>query len=153
MAIHCCCCCLQKEHSNKDEFSHLMWETQKTRVIKAGSPEKLVEFLYNKGEMDSSYVNVFFATYRTFSSTQEVLDLLINRYSYIFNSAPLVIFHAILWSADFLQNQLFRKILTGIPSECQTLRIQIRLNNLLCLIWVQTVCKGYQQMTLGHCSR
>ena len=72
---------LQKEHSNKDEFSHLMWETQKTRVIKAGSPEKLVDFLYNKGEMDSSYVNVFFATYRTFSSTHEVLDLLINRYS------------------------------------------------------------------------
>ena len=70
----------QNEHSNTDEFSHLMWETQKTRVIKAGSPQKLVEFLYTKGEMDSSYVNVFFATYRTFSSTEEVLNLLINRY-------------------------------------------------------------------------
>ena len=113
---------LQKEHSNKDEFSHLMWETQKTRVIKAGSPEKLVEFLYNKGEMDSSYVNVFFATYRTFSSTQEVLDLLINRYSdqYIYFFAPWVIFHAILLFADFFQNQVFGKFLSGISSVSNT---------------------------------
>ena len=31
-----------------------------------------------------------------------------------------------LSSADFLQNQPFRKILSGIPSECQTVWIQIR---------------------------
>ena len=41
----------------------------------------------------------------------------------------------------------FRKILSGIPSECQTVWIQIRPNILLGLIWVQTVCKCYQQMT------
>lgn len=70
----------ENENKKPDEFSHLMWETQKTRVIKAGNLEKLVEFLYNKGEMDSSYVNVFFTTYRTFSTSEEVLDLLINRY-------------------------------------------------------------------------
>lgn len=70
----------ENENKNSDEFSHLMWETQKTRVIKAGNLEKLVEFLYTKGEMDSTYVNVFFATYRTFSTTEEVLDLLISRY-------------------------------------------------------------------------
>ena len=31
-----------------------------------------------------------------------------------------------LSSADFFQNQLFRKILSGIPSECLTVWIQIQ---------------------------
>ena len=31
--------------------------------------------------------------------------------------------------------------------QCQTVWIQIRTNNLSVLIWLQTVCKGYQQMT------
>ena len=34
-----------------------------------------------------------------------------------------------------------------IPSECQIVWIQIRPNVLSGLIWVQTVCKGYQQTT------
>ena len=38
----------------------------------------------------------------------------------------LVILHAFLLSADLFQNQLFRKILSGIPSVCQAVRIQIR---------------------------
>ena len=50
-----------------------------------------------------------------------------------------------LSSADFFQNQLFRKILSGIPSECQAVWIQIRPDILSGLIWVQTVCKSYQQ--------
>ena len=49
----------------------------------------------------------------------------------------------------FFQNQLFRKLLSGIPSECQTDWIQIRSDVLSDLIWVQAVCKGYQQTTLG----
>ena len=48
----------------------------------------------------------------------------------------------------FFQNQLFGKIISEIPSECQTGWIQIRLNKMLGLICVQAVCKGYQQMTL-----
>ena len=59
------------------------------------------------------------------------------------NSAYWVILHTSLSSADF-----FIKILSGIPSECQTVWIQIRPDILSGLIWVQTVCKGYQQMTL-----
>ena len=54
-------------------------------------------------------------------------------------------FSCFLLSADFFQNQLFRKILSGIPSECQTAWIQIRIDVILVLIWFQTVCKGYQQ--------
>ena len=34
--------------------------------------------------------------------------------------------HAFSSSADIFQNQLFRKILSGIPSMCQTVWIQIR---------------------------
>ena len=49
----------------------------------------------------------------------------------------------------FFQNQLFRKILSGIPSEYQTVWIQIRPSILWGLIWVQTVCKSYQHTTLG----
>ena len=58
-------------------------------------------------------------------------------------------FWVILSSADFFQNQLFRKILSGIPSGIQTVWTQIRLDKTLSLIWVQTVCKIYQQRTLG----
>ena len=36
---------------------------------------------------------------------------------------------------------------SGITSECQTVWIQIRSNILSGLIWVQTVCKVYQQTT------
>ena len=52
----------------------------------------------------------------------------------------------------FFQNQLFRKILSGIPSECQTDWIQIRPNKMLGLIWLQSVCKGYQQIKVINSS-
>ena len=55
---------------------------------------------------------------------------------------------AFLSPADFEKNQLFRKILSGIKSECQTVWIEIRSHVLSGLIWVQTVYKGYQQTTL-----
>ena len=70
-----------------------------------------------------------------------------------------------LSSADFFSNPTFSKkffqsikqfgsrsgmtqILSGIPSEYQTGWIQIRPDILSGLIWVQTVCKGYQQTPL-----
>ena len=49
----------------------------------------------------------------------------------------------------FLKNQYIWKFLSGIPSECQTVWIQIRSDILSGLIWVQTVCKDYQQTTLA----
>ena len=48
-----------------------------------------------------------------------------------------------LSSADFFQNQLFFK-----KNQCLTVWIQIRPNVLLGLVWVQTVCKEYQETTL-----
>ena len=59
-----------------------------------------------------------------------------------------VILYAFLSSADFFQNQLFQKKISGIQSECQTVWIQIRPNILSGLIWHQAICKGYQQMTI-----
>ena len=60
---------------------------------------------------------------------------------------PWEIFHVFfLSSAYFFQNQLFQKILSRIPSECQTDWIQIRPDVLPDLFCIQTVFKGCQQM-------
>ena len=44
--------------------------------------------------------------------------------------------------SNFFKINFFKKL-----KECQTVWIQIRTDVLLVLIWVQTVCKGYQQAT------
>ena len=41
----------------------------------------------------------------------------------------------------------FQNYFSGTPSRCLTVWIQIRTDVLSVLIWVQTVCKDYQQMT------
>ena len=46
------------------------------------------------------------------------------------------------WFFMFADYQLFRKILSGIPTFCQAW-IQIRPDILSGLIWVQTACNGY----------
>jgi ral guanine nucleotide dissociation stimulator-like 1 len=66
---------------SEDEISHLEWETVRVRLVKAGSLEKLVESLASdSGELESTYVNVFLATYRTFSTAHQVLTLITQRY-------------------------------------------------------------------------
>ena len=52
--------------------------------------------------------------------------------------------HIVCWLFSALT---FQKVLSGALSECQTVWIQIRMYILSVLIWVQTVCKGYQQTT------
>ena len=64
-----------------DEISHLEWETVRVRFVKAGTLKKLVEALStDDGELETTYINVFLATYRSFSSPKEVLNLLLQRY-------------------------------------------------------------------------
>jgi len=64
-----------------DDISHLEWETVRVKLIKAGTLEKLVESLASdSGELESTYVNVFLATYRTFSTATQVLSLISDRY-------------------------------------------------------------------------
>ncbi|XP_013396333.1 ral guanine nucleotide dissociation stimulator-like 1 [Lingula anatina] len=71
----------QLEPADSDQVSHLQWQTQRIRVVKAGTLERLVESLSSEtGELDSSYVNVFLATYRTFASAKQVLQLILDRY-------------------------------------------------------------------------
>lgn len=49
--------------------------------MKAGTLEKLVDSLTSDdGELESTYINIFFATYRTFAPTEKVLALLLDRY-------------------------------------------------------------------------
>ena len=49
----------------------------------------------------------------------------------------------------FSKSTFLKNYFRILPSECQKDWIQIRHDILLGLIWVQTVCKHYQQTTLG----
>ena len=57
--------------------------------------------------------------------------------------APWEIFPPFLSSADFFQNRLLKKLFQEYYQSVKQLRSRSG------LIWVQTVCKGYQQKTLG----
>ncbi|KPP58553.1 hypothetical protein Z043_123609 [Scleropages formosus] len=59
-----------------------LYETCKVRTIKAGTLDKLVEYMVSafRGN-DSTYVTIFLCTYRSFATTKQVLDLLLNRYA------------------------------------------------------------------------
>ncbi|XP_077416717.1 ral guanine nucleotide dissociation stimulator-like isoform X1 [Vanacampus margaritifer] len=63
-----------------------LYETCKVRTIKAGTLERLVEYMVTafKGK-DSTYVTIFLCTYRSFATTKQVLDLLLNRYARLQN--------------------------------------------------------------------
>ncbi|XP_048375948.1 ral guanine nucleotide dissociation stimulator-like isoform X3 [Stegostoma tigrinum] len=59
-------------------------ETVKIRSIKLGTLERIVQHLLEALDCsDSSYVSVFLATYRAFTTTQEVLDLLLDRLDHL----------------------------------------------------------------------
>ena len=65
---------------DEDSISHLEWETVRVRFLKAGTLERLVESLSSdSGELESTYINVFLNTYRTFASGKQVLNLLTER--------------------------------------------------------------------------
>ncbi|XP_066111905.1 ral guanine nucleotide dissociation stimulator isoform X6 [Saccopteryx bilineata] len=54
-----------------------LYETCKVRTVKAGTLERLVEHLVPAFQgSDLSYVTIFLCTYRAFTTTQQVLDLL-----------------------------------------------------------------------------
>uniref|UniRef100_A0A8C9SH21 Ral guanine nucleotide dissociation stimulator-like 1 n=1 Tax=Scleropages formosus TaxID=113540 RepID=A0A8C9SH21_SCLFO len=56
-------------------------ETCKIRSIRAGTLERLVETLLTAfGDNDLTYTSIFLSTYRTFASTETVLQLLLDKY-------------------------------------------------------------------------
>lgn len=58
------------------------YEEQKARPIKAGSVEKLVEYLSPVYEdPDPSYISCFLLTYRTFLTPERLLNLLTERWA------------------------------------------------------------------------
>uniref|UniRef100_A0AAY4CQR1 Ral guanine nucleotide dissociation stimulator n=1 Tax=Denticeps clupeoides TaxID=299321 RepID=A0AAY4CQR1_9TELE len=63
-----------------------LYETCKVRTIKAGTLERLVEYMVSafRGN-DSTYVTIFLCTYRSFATTKQVLDLLLNSISLLCN--------------------------------------------------------------------
>ncbi|XP_059781916.1 ral guanine nucleotide dissociation stimulator isoform X1 [Balaenoptera ricei] len=61
----------------ENESALNLYETCKVRTVKAGTLEKLVEHLVPAFQgSDLSYVTIFLCTYRAFTTTQRVLDLL-----------------------------------------------------------------------------
>ena len=60
-----------------------------------------------------------------------------------------ILLHAFCSLWIFFSNNLFffKKYLSGIPSVCQTVWVQIRPMYFSGLVLVQSVCKSYQQMT------
>lgn len=62
----------------------------RVRFVKAATLSRLVDALTtDDGELESTFVNVFLTTYRTFSQPEKVLDLLLNRYEKLHSEALL----------------------------------------------------------------
>ncbi|GIX66729.1 ral guanine nucleotide dissociation stimulator-like 1 [Caerostris extrusa] len=73
---------------SSEQISHLEWETIRMKIIKAGTLEKLVESLTtDTGELESTYMNIFLSTYRSFASPNQVLSILLNRYEQMHNES------------------------------------------------------------------
>lgn len=70
------------QQDEDDDIAHLEWETVRVRFVKAATIGRLVEALSTTDrELDSAtFASVFFATYRTFATTEQVISLLIERY-------------------------------------------------------------------------
>ncbi|KAK7580177.1 hypothetical protein V9T40_000806 [Parthenolecanium corni] len=72
---------------SQDGISHLEWEKVRVKFIKAGTLERLVESLTSDdGELESTYCNIFFTTYRTFATPEQVLSLILDRYEKLINN-------------------------------------------------------------------
>lgn len=58
----------------------------RVRFVKAATLEKLVDSLTtDDGELETTFINVFFATYRTFAQPEDIINLMIKKYE-ILNS-------------------------------------------------------------------
>lgn len=64
-----------------DERAHLEWETVKVRYVKAATLPRLVESIVtDDGELDSTHLNILLATYRSFATPKQLLQLLLDYY-------------------------------------------------------------------------
>jgi len=69
--------------STGNDVEGLFWRTIKIRVLKAGTLVKLVEHLTPEStevsDEDPSFLLCFLCTYKAFTSTEQILDLLLER--------------------------------------------------------------------------
>ena len=66
--------------SQETSEGHLQWKTCRVRTLRAGTVERLVEHLAPfQDDVDVSYRTCFLCTYRTFTTTSKVLQLLTER--------------------------------------------------------------------------
>lgn len=72
-------CAVVLKQDSAYEKAQLQWTLEEVRVIRYGTVQRLVEALASDtGDLDSSYVNTFLETYRTFSLTPDVMHHLLN---------------------------------------------------------------------------
>ncbi|CAF4539058.1 unnamed protein product [Rotaria sp. Silwood1] len=70
----------QNESSNNGQ-SALLYSTIKIYQLKAGTIEKIVEYLTNKhGDLDTTHMHILFATYRIYTNTKILIDTILSRY-------------------------------------------------------------------------
>ncbi|CAG7837545.1 unnamed protein product [Allacma fusca] len=69
------------EPDDSGEIAHLMWETVRLKVLRAGSLKKVIEAIANDDtDIQATHLSVFLATYRTFASPAEVMNEIIKIY-------------------------------------------------------------------------
>lgn len=75
---------------NDGNISFKQWETIKVKQMKAGTLEKLVEYLtpatMECNEFDPGFILAFLCTYKSFATTSEVVELLLSRFMYCENN-------------------------------------------------------------------
>ena len=69
--------------NSNDRDSGLLWETLKIKALKGGTLPRLIQHLTPKDssilEDDPGFFVCFLCTFKTFASTEDVLDLLLQR--------------------------------------------------------------------------
>ncbi|KAM6972449.1 ral guanine nucleotide dissociation stimulator-like 1 [Aplochiton taeniatus] len=66
-------------------FSFIQYHTVKVRRLKAGTLERLITHLLNADQQEAGYTPVFLSTYRTFTCTNTLIELLFQREDVIAN--------------------------------------------------------------------
>ena len=62
----------------------VQYRTCKVRRLKAATLDLLVNHLLDPGCQEQDYSRILLSTYRTFTSTSELIELLFQRYSHVF---------------------------------------------------------------------
>lgn len=111
--------------------AQLQWRLEEVRVIRYGTVQRLVEALASDtGDLDSSYVNAFLETYRTFATVSDVMSHLLNWFVTFFIYSYLNFLNIFFWCFS-----------TCLVSGMNTTSVKILLSQLQIINILET-CKG-----------